>query len=168
MRVVWPFGAHVRDELSAYLGGQLDQPTRQAVDDHLARCAECRSELEGLERTRDLLRALPPVEVPRSFAITAEMAAAARPVPLVLPPRRDGLFRALRNATGAAAAVFVAVMLVNLIGYSTPVLAPPSSATVRSSAAAASPPAPPPQPAAAGAAKPAAEAAKPAQSFPAG
>src|SRR5919202_1120065 len=89
MRVVWPFGAHVRDELSAYLDGELSPGARRAVDDHLAACAECRAELEGLSRTRDLLRALPSVAPPRSFAITAEMASAARPAPLTLPPARS-------------------------------------------------------------------------------
>ncbi|HEY3107333.1 MAG TPA: zf-HC2 domain-containing protein, partial [Chloroflexota bacterium] len=135
MRAVWPFGAHVRDELSAYLDGELEPAGRQAVDDHLAGCAECRAELDGLRQTRDLLRAVRPVAPPRSFAITAEMAAAARPVPLTLPPRQSGTFRALRNATGAAAAMFVALMMVNLIGYSTPVLAPPAETLARTSAA---------------------------------
>src|SRR5919199_1642583 len=106
MRVVWSFGAHVRDELSAYLDGELAPAARQAVDEHLAACAECRAELESLRQTRDLLRALPPVAPPRSFAITAEMAAAARPVPLTLPPARSGTYRALRGATGSVAALF--------------------------------------------------------------
>src|SRR5438552_1456021 len=104
MRVVWPFGAHVRDELSAFLDGELDQATRQAVDDHLARCAACRSELEGLERTRDRLRAVRPVEVPRALARPAAAGAPQPAAPTAVSARSAPPPAAAAAATTAPAA----------------------------------------------------------------
>jgi anti-sigma factor RsiW len=38
------------DRLSEYVDGELDAPTRQALDAHLATCAECRATRDALER----------------------------------------------------------------------------------------------------------------------
>ncbi|MBI4541883.1 MAG: zf-HC2 domain-containing protein, partial [Gemmatimonadetes bacterium] len=40
--------AHLNEELSAYLDGELHGDALRAVESHLAECAECRSTLEGL------------------------------------------------------------------------------------------------------------------------
>ena len=59
MRHAW-----LRERLSALLDGDLPEPERLRAERHLAACAECRSERDGLRRTVELLRGLPPIEVP--------------------------------------------------------------------------------------------------------
>ena len=39
---------HRRDDLSAYIDGQLDPRRQEAEEGHLAGCASCRQELEEL------------------------------------------------------------------------------------------------------------------------
>ena len=41
---------HLDQNLSAYLDGELEGPMLAAAEAHLAACAECRAELEGLKR----------------------------------------------------------------------------------------------------------------------
>ncbi len=91
----------VRELLSVYLDSQLPVDQRTLLEHHLQQCGECSQELVALRTTRQLLRNLPPVRLPRSFTLEA----APRPVPL---PR--GFFW-LRAATAVGAAAF-AVLLV--------------------------------------------------------
>ncbi|HEY2804797.1 MAG TPA: zf-HC2 domain-containing protein [Gemmatimonadales bacterium] len=42
--------AHLNENLSAYLDGELDGAALASADAHLAECGECREELEGLRR----------------------------------------------------------------------------------------------------------------------
>jgi hypothetical protein len=56
--------ARLREQLSAYLDGQLSSRELRRMDRHLGRCPECRSELDGLRQTVDLLQALPKLESP--------------------------------------------------------------------------------------------------------
>lgn len=46
---------HVTGHLAAYLGGELDQPTRALVDAHLAECAACRAELASFDQVWAML-----------------------------------------------------------------------------------------------------------------
>ncbi|MDJ0787117.1 MAG: zf-HC2 domain-containing protein [Myxococcota bacterium] len=64
-----PFAGHarLREQLSAYVDGQLSSRELRRLDRHLARCADCRQELDSLRRTVDLLRELPPVELPQGL-----------------------------------------------------------------------------------------------------
>lgn len=48
----------IRDQLVAYLDGELDAEDREIVDSHLANCPVCRGELVGHESTDDLLSSL--------------------------------------------------------------------------------------------------------------
>jgi len=41
---------HLNEQLSAYLDGELEGADRAAAESHLAECAECRADLEGLTR----------------------------------------------------------------------------------------------------------------------
>ncbi|MGT2461883.1 anti-sigma factor family protein [Sinomonas atrocyanea] len=52
-------GHEQRMDLGAYVLGALSQQERQAVEDHLAQCAQCRAELAGLETLPALLDAVP-------------------------------------------------------------------------------------------------------------
>ena len=51
------------DRLSAYHDGELDAPSRAAMDRHLASCASCAAELGRLRRLSGLLRAAAPAEL---------------------------------------------------------------------------------------------------------
>jgi hypothetical protein len=59
--------AHVGDQLSALLDGELDADQAAAVQAHLAGCDECRRELEVTDATRSMLRGLPFVDPPLGF-----------------------------------------------------------------------------------------------------
>ncbi|WP_229710994.1 zf-HC2 domain-containing protein, partial [Sinomonas atrocyanea] len=52
-------GHEQRMDLGAYVLGALSGQERQAVEDHLAQCAQCRAELAGLETLPALLDAVP-------------------------------------------------------------------------------------------------------------
>lgn len=48
---------HVTDRLAAYLAGELDATARSAVDEHLAGCSACATELEETRHAWDRLEA---------------------------------------------------------------------------------------------------------------
>jgi hypothetical protein len=56
--------AALRERLSLLLDGELPDAERARMERHLRECAACRAELEELRRTVELLRGLPPVDVP--------------------------------------------------------------------------------------------------------
>ena len=72
----------LRDLLSAYIDGRVSEPETGQVEHHLAGCDECRLELDALRATVGLLRNLPELEAPRSFALT-EAPASISPTPFV-------------------------------------------------------------------------------------
>jgi len=113
--------ARVANDLSAYLDEELSPAERARVEAHLATCEQCRARLEELRQTVVLLRSLPPVPAPRSFAIDPG-AVAPRPRVLRFSPR----YYALRQTTGALAAVFVCVMALTLVLGPAQRLAPPA------------------------------------------
>lgn len=45
--------SHVTNDLGRWLGGELDQARRRAVDEHLATCAACRREADALRAVWD-------------------------------------------------------------------------------------------------------------------
>lgn len=69
----------LRDLLSAYVDGEVTESERRRVEGHLEGCDDCRAELEELRATVSVLRRMPELAVPRSFALTPEQAAAQRP-----------------------------------------------------------------------------------------
>jgi hypothetical protein len=99
----------LRRDLSAYIDGELDAGERARLERHLAGCTACRGELEELRRTVQLLRMVPAVAPPRSFALPLSAAPAATTL------RYSPLFFGLRNATAGLAAMLVAVMAVNIV-----------------------------------------------------
>jgi anti-sigma factor RsiW len=73
------------DLLSSYIDGELSEPERRAVEDHVAVCPGCRAELDGLRRVVERLRSLereapPPVLAER---VARRVAVAGRPTGLV-------------------------------------------------------------------------------------
>ncbi len=101
--MVWLWNRHKPCQrlLSAYVDGQVTEPERRTVEEHLSGCGPCTSDLEELRATVALLRALPELPVPRSFAL--EQAP-------VLSVGGTGLLRAARLATAVAGSLSAAVL----------------------------------------------------------
>jgi anti-sigma factor RsiW len=100
-----------RDELVAYLDGELDAAGRDRVEARLSRDPLARAEADALERTWQLLDYLPrPEPEPAFTARTLDRLAAVRPV-RVGPPRDRRALRAVAWAAGLLAAVGVGYAL---------------------------------------------------------
>ena len=100
----------LRTLLSSYVDGQVSDAESRRVEMHLAGCDECRKDLEDLRATVGLLKRLPELEVPRSFALQSEPA----------PVRDTGTFVWTSGlATSMAALVLVAVLLGDVLGLLT-------------------------------------------------
>ena len=99
-----------REQLSAYLDGELADGERKVLEAHLVGCAECQRELAQLRHVRKLLRALPTPALPRSFTLPVQQPAPAR---LATPPVRRGgrLARATQWTGGVAASVGLLLIL---------------------------------------------------------
>ncbi len=100
----------LRDQLSAYIDGELDSPAAERLESHLAQCQRCRAELLQLRATVDGLRGLPEVEPPRSFTLTPERVAAPPQRLPATPPLAIGA----RIAAAGLAAALAAVLVVDL------------------------------------------------------
>ncbi len=112
------------DLLSAYLDGELDAPTRAAVETRLAESAAWRAVLAEVDAARDALRALPPMDLTAdqwSTIFAAVAADAPAPSPTGAPSRVSMLRRGLHArsvrwigtgaAVAAAAAIAAAIVL---------------------------------------------------------
>ncbi len=98
--------ARLRELLSAYIDGEASASETSRVEEHLARCQECQDELASLRSTVGLLRRLPELAVPRSFALSE--APQRRPTPTIV--------WTARLATSAAAVLLVALLLGDIVG----------------------------------------------------
>ena len=99
----------LRDQLSAYIDGELDASAAERLERHLAECGRCRQEMEQLRATVAALQELPAVEPPRSFTLSPERLAPRPPMPVASPLA----FGARIAAAGVAAALAV-VLVVDL------------------------------------------------------
>lgn len=97
------------EQLSAYIDGALDASERAALEARLESDAALRRELDALRQTVALVKALPRLSAPRSFALTPAMLTEARPVdaPAPAPPRRVVRFPALSLVSAAASMVMI-------------------------------------------------------------
>ncbi len=98
-----------RDQLSAYVDGELAGKDALRVDAHVESCDACAAELVELRAASALLAELADVAVPRSFAVTAEDVAPRRKAPAT------GFVRSANSGlriAGAGLAVALAVVLV--------------------------------------------------------
>ena len=92
----------LRTLLSSYIDGEVSAPEATRLEKHLSECEECRRELETLTATVHLLRELPELEPPRSFA----------PESVAAPPEvARGYVWVPRLATSLAAGLLVVVLL---------------------------------------------------------
>jgi hypothetical protein len=94
-----------RAQLSAYLDGELDPASRQAVDAALATDPALRDELAALRRTVEALRSLPRCGAPSGFAARVAEAIATE------PPRRAAWRRPRLLAAAACLLVALAALL---------------------------------------------------------
>ena len=100
----------LRELLSSYIDGQVDDSEAGRIELHLGQCEECRVELESLRATVGLLQSLPELEVPRSFKLSEAAVRVATPGPARVE-FAPSIVWTTRLATSAAA-VLVAVLLV--------------------------------------------------------
>ncbi len=99
----------LRDQLSAYIDGELDPSAAERLERHLAECGRCRQEMEQLRTTVAALQELPAVEPPRSFTLSPERVAPRPPMPVASP-----LAFGARIATAGVAAALAVVLVVDL------------------------------------------------------
>ena len=139
--------SHVSDDLlSAYLDGSVTTGEREQIEQAIAADPETAWRLESLRYTVDLLRQLPTLEAPRSFALSESLVeeqalpntgrAGRGPQPSV---RRRGAFQRwrqwwqmgnplLRNAAAASFALFLVLVAgQNAIMVSTTALSVPAA-----------------------------------------
>jgi hypothetical protein len=68
-----------REQLSAYIDGELSAAERVEVERHIPGCMECQEALGELRQVHDLLAALPMPKAPRSFALPLDTRLPTRP-----------------------------------------------------------------------------------------
>jgi anti-sigma factor RsiW len=68
-----------REQLSAYIDGELSAAERAELERHIPGCPECQEALGELRRVHDLLAALPMPKAPRSFALPLDTRPSAPP-----------------------------------------------------------------------------------------
>ena len=96
---------HAEDALSALVDGELDPDEEAAVRAHVAGCPACADELEGIRRSRRVVRLLPGVDVPDD--VTARLLAVddGSGPPSIVP-----VLNRRRLATAVAVAASVAAL----------------------------------------------------------
>ena len=97
----------LRTLLSSYVDGQVSPVEAARVESHLTSCDECQRDLDNMRATVGLLNAMPELELPRSFLLTAE----PEPVRSSWAVQWGGAL-----ATAAAAAVFLALVAGDMTG----------------------------------------------------
>jgi anti-sigma factor RsiW len=115
-----------RENLSAYLDGELSARDRERVRQHLEQCEACQWDLRTLQQTVGLLRSLPQVKAPRSFEIPR-----SAPVPAAPFWMRPWAYGALQVATGAAAALLVITLAGHALSAPAMYAAPARDAALR-------------------------------------
>ncbi|MFC1973972.1 zf-HC2 domain-containing protein [Chloroflexota bacterium] len=99
----------VQNKLSAYIDGILNTNNKSSVEQHLKECEICHRELESLKITVQLIRRMPQMSVPRSFAV-ADIEPIRVNTTAVASPRW------LRPATVFATFVLMALLLGDFTG----------------------------------------------------
>jgi len=102
----------VKEQLSAYLDGELDAPIAEAVERHLRECSECRDELRSLKRTVSMLRSLPRAKAPNDLLERVRVGISSPPAEV---SRGERIFRWSRKFVPLLAAA--GILLVLAVGY---------------------------------------------------
>jgi anti-sigma factor RsiW len=111
-------GEHITDEtLSVFIDDRLTPDEERAVRAHLETCSTCQAHVDELESVVALLRALPSVETPRTFALGPRLISDP---PNVLRLRRWYTITRVGAASLAAVFVFLSVGSLYLGAQPTP------------------------------------------------
>ena len=78
-----------REQLSAYIDGELSDGERAVLERHIPGCPECQEALGELRRVHDLLATLPTSKAPRSFALPLDAPLPAQPATQQITTRRS-------------------------------------------------------------------------------
>jgi len=114
------------EQLSALLDKQLSAQEQVIVDAHLQTCQQCRLALAELRQTVALLRALPQVEVPRSFTLPARLALvqeqplpghSGNPVVIPIPAKRRARRNSLQLAFRAVSTLAAVLGLIFILSF---------------------------------------------------
>ena len=97
--------------LSSYIDGEVSAAAARRVEAHAAGCSDCRDEIESLRATVELVRALPELELPRSFELSR--------LPDEEPRATFGVW-APRLATSVAGLLLVALLAADFAGTLVP------------------------------------------------
>ena len=127
---------HWTDQLSEYVDGELDPPTRATIDAHLATCAECRATRDALTRVIARARRVPYREPARDLWTSVEAGIdALRITPIAPAPRRRLVTLPVGRLVAAVAAVAIIAAGVTWMLSSTrsvpPLAAVPDSAPAK-------------------------------------
>ncbi len=131
------FNRHPREELSAYLDGELIPLRIEAMRSHLASCQSCRAELQAMRDLKAGLATIPEIAAPRSFALTPEMA--SRPLRererAAVPVRAKAMANGMRLAGAGMTLALVLVLVLDFTGSGTTGGSAPGAANVQQFAA---------------------------------
>ena len=102
----------VRQQLSAYVDGELDEPLRAQIERHLFECAGCQKELDELRRTIKAVKELPRVAAPPDFSgqIMSQLSGTTPPPEAAARPVRK-LWTFKRLAAAAAIVLGVGILI---------------------------------------------------------
>ena len=107
--------------LSSYVDGEVSAADARRVEEHASACSECRDELESLTATVELVRALPDLDLPRSFELTMLPEEEPRASFGVWAPRLAtsvaGLLLVVLLAAGDVTGALIAVRRIGRVGH---------------------------------------------------
>ncbi len=98
-----------RQDLSAYIDGNLSPREAARVEKHLAACTTCRAELDQLRGMVGMLRDMPAVPLPRSFLLPVSTAYQPR-----LTPKKSWAYVSLQGVTVVATVLLLVVVSADL------------------------------------------------------
>jgi predicted anti-sigma-YlaC factor YlaD len=114
------------EQLSAFIDKQLSVEEQSHVDEHLKQCEQCQLWLKELRQTVMLVHALPQPQLPRSFALPADVLVAplpvqtehASPVPITRRTRLSSVLTTIRVVSTLAAVVGIVFLLSGFLSFS--------------------------------------------------
>src|SRR5438093_10653379 len=102
------FCRNVKNDLSAYLQGELKPAAASSVRAHLEKCAACRTELEKIQHGIQIAERLPVLPAPEELWQSVDEQIRKRHAQLGLPPKRNLLFT---FALPCAAVILIAFLV---------------------------------------------------------